>query len=300
MFDLRYHVASLAAVFLALIVGILVGVGISTGGFVQKGERRILNDRIDELEGDLRAARTRAASLVEAQRAADAYVTDSYPLLMEDMLADKRVALVFVGSADPAIRDHVERTLADAGAPGTLRMRALRVPLDPDAIREALAGQPGIGRYARREAAPELGLRLAQELAAGGEAPVWRALAPALVEERSGSDRGRADAVVLVRSVAPQQGVTSRFLRGFYEGLAALRAPAVGVETSTASPTAADAFEKAGLSSVDSIDSRVGRLALALLLAGAREGSYGIKPTATAGVLPPMDVLLELRAAQAR
>ena len=29
MFDLRYHVASLAAVFLALVIGILVGVGIS-------------------------------------------------------------------------------------------------------------------------------------------------------------------------------------------------------------------------------------------------------------------------------
>ena len=32
MFDLRYHVASLAAVFLALIIGILVGVGISDRG----------------------------------------------------------------------------------------------------------------------------------------------------------------------------------------------------------------------------------------------------------------------------
>ena len=47
MFDLRYHVASLAAVFLALVIGILVGVGISSGGFVQKGERRILNAKID-------------------------------------------------------------------------------------------------------------------------------------------------------------------------------------------------------------------------------------------------------------
>ena len=54
MFDLRYHVASLAAVFLALVIGILVGVGISSGGFVQKGERRILNDKIDELERNLR------------------------------------------------------------------------------------------------------------------------------------------------------------------------------------------------------------------------------------------------------
>ena len=49
MFDLRYHVASLAAVFLALIIGILVGVGISGKGFVSDSERKLLNEQIDEL-----------------------------------------------------------------------------------------------------------------------------------------------------------------------------------------------------------------------------------------------------------
>ena len=57
MFDLRYHVASLAAVFLALVIGILVGVGISSGGFVSKGERSLLNSKIDELQRSLDAAR---------------------------------------------------------------------------------------------------------------------------------------------------------------------------------------------------------------------------------------------------
>ena len=42
MFDLRYHVASLAAVFLALVIGILVGVGLTRGGFVSKAERGAL------------------------------------------------------------------------------------------------------------------------------------------------------------------------------------------------------------------------------------------------------------------
>jgi hypothetical protein len=39
VFDLRYHVASLAAVFLALVFGILVGVGISGRGIVDDAER---------------------------------------------------------------------------------------------------------------------------------------------------------------------------------------------------------------------------------------------------------------------
>ena len=47
---------------------------------------------------------------------------------------------------------------------------------------------------------------------------------------------------------------------------------------------------KASLSSVDFVDTEVGRLALALLLAGGRPGSYGLKQTATDGILPPIGI----------
>ena len=45
MFDLRYHVASLAAVFVALVIGIFVGVGLSGKGFVNDAERANLQAR---------------------------------------------------------------------------------------------------------------------------------------------------------------------------------------------------------------------------------------------------------------
>jgi hypothetical protein len=293
MFDLRYHVASLAAVFLALVIGILVGVGISSGGFVQEGERRILNAEIDRLERSLDAARARTADLSRAQRAAATYVEESYPLLMADRLAARRVALVFVGPVDAGLRDLVERTLVDAGAGATLRMRALRVPVDTEVLGGLLDGRPALARYGRPDAARDLGRRLAQELVRGGRAPMWRLLSPQLVAERSGNESLPADAVVVARSVSPQQGPTSRLLRGFYEGLASSGVPAVGVETSRAPTTAVDAFDKASLSSVDFVDTEVGRLALALLLAGGRPGSYGLKQTATDGILPPIQPVAE-------
>ena len=67
MFDLRYHVASLAAVFLALIIGIVVGVGISSGGFVKKGERKLLTDQIADLRNRLSAAFTRMDPITRPQ-----------------------------------------------------------------------------------------------------------------------------------------------------------------------------------------------------------------------------------------
>src|ERR671913_413621 len=61
MFDLRYHVASLAAVFLMLVVGILIGVGISGRGFVDDAERNRFNARIADLEEEVDAANSSGA-----------------------------------------------------------------------------------------------------------------------------------------------------------------------------------------------------------------------------------------------
>src|SRR5580765_4793693 len=266
MFDLRYHVASLAAVFLALIIGILVGVGISSGGFIRKSERSLLNRQIADLQGRLDAATRRANDLSHAQRAAQAFIQDSYPALIEQRLKGKRVAIVFVGSADDRARSLVESTLTDAGAPEPLRIRALKVPLDVPKIDAALAKRPALRRYAGDRKLPDLGRRLGQELVSGGDEPAWRALAAQLVELRSGADNPPADAVVVVRSADPQRAGTARFLRGFYAGLAGAHAPAVGVETTGAPHSAVDAFANAGLSSVDDLDNLSGRLALVLLL----------------------------------
>ena len=49
MFDLRYHVASLAAVFVALVIGILVGVAMS--GKVDDAEKHALKSDVNRLRG---------------------------------------------------------------------------------------------------------------------------------------------------------------------------------------------------------------------------------------------------------
>ena len=97
MFDLRYHVASLAAVFVALVLGIFVGVGLSGRGFVSDAERENLQSRIAQLG----AERDEAVALAEAGRlrgdALDAFARTSYPDLTRNRLDRRLVALVFVG-----------------------------------------------------------------------------------------------------------------------------------------------------------------------------------------------------------
>src|SRR6266516_258491 len=173
MFDLRYHVASLAAVFLALVIGILVGVGISDTGYVDKGYRGLLEQRIAKLQSDLSDARTHADNLAAQQRATQAFVTATYPELMTNRLRGKNIALVFLGPSDGHVQASLEQALSDAGASGWVRVRALKFPLDVPQIDNTLAGEPALARYVGDARLAALGKSLAEELAAGGKAPLW-------------------------------------------------------------------------------------------------------------------------------
>ncbi|HLM36955.1 MAG TPA: copper transporter [Gaiellaceae bacterium] len=279
MFDLRYHVASLAAVFLALIIGILVGVGIADRGYLDKGTRGLLERQVADLKKRLDQTSQQAGNLGREQEAARTYINQTYPVLVRNRLRGKRVALVFVGSVDGGVRSAVTRALTDAGGE-QLRLRALKVPIDAPQIDAQLASSRSSGSFGGQGRFEALGRALGQELMLGGETPLWNALTDALVEQREGGSKDSADGLILVRSAKPQKGATSRFLLGLYSGLGSAGVPAIGVETSDARRSAVSVYRQAGLSSVDDIDTPAGRLALVLLLQGAPSGQYGVKKTA--------------------
>jgi hypothetical protein len=290
VFDFRYHVASLAAVFIAIVLGILVGVAISGSGFVESSERELLNDRIDELRRDLEQARERQQGLEDANDAAEAFVEESYQAVMVDRLRDRRIAVLFVGGVDERLLAAVDRTITDAGGE-RVRLRAVEVPIDErlDAIESELDSRPSLEGYTGDANLANLGRDLGREFVSGGRTPLWEALSAQLVQEQEGPAQVEADAVVVIRTAEPQQGATARFLRGLYDGLSG-SVPAVGVETTRAAVSAIDTYRRSRLSSVDSLDTPVGRVALALVLAGGREGHYGVKETADAK-LPPVEPL---------
>ena len=80
MFDLRYHVASLAAVFVALVIGILVGVAMS--GKVDDAEKQALKSDVNSLEAQLNAASQSRAKVSREQTALRAFITKAYPKLI--------------------------------------------------------------------------------------------------------------------------------------------------------------------------------------------------------------------------
>lgn len=285
MFDLRYHVASIAAIFIALAIGIFIGVGLSGKGFVSDAERENLQARIDELRFERDDAVAKADASDRRSEAFADFANGTYDELVVDYLDGSAVGLIFVGGVDQGLAGTVRRTVADAG--GRVRfLRALRVPLDSDAVDAALGSDADLRELAGKDNRERLGRELARELVTPGPNPVLDALARVLVEEQSGAAALPLDAMVVARPAPPQQGETEQFLAGLYAGLAAARMPTVGVEQDDPRPTALRVFRRRGLSTVDSLEGAAGKVALVYLLAGARAGSYGLGEDAVDGVLP--------------
>jgi hypothetical protein len=290
VFDFRYHLASLAAVFIAIVLGILVGIGLSGRGFVNDAERSNLEGRIADLQSQRDAA---IALVTEAERsgsALDEYTNDTYLALVRSRLPDAAIGTLFVGPVDQGVSGAVERAVRDAGGSQT-RLRSLTVPLDGPALDKALRDRPALRRYAGPDARGELGRALGREFVRGGATPLWDAVSALLVAEQSGPLRPPIGGAVVARTAQPQSGETKDFLSGLYRGLGRSGAVGVGVDSATADTAAAPAFRRAGLSTVDSIERSHGRVALVALLAGSSPGSYGVEDNALDGVLPPVPAL---------
>lgn len=276
MFDFRYHVTSLAAVFLALVIGILVGVAISGRSLIRDTERRVLENDIAVLEDQLAEAERQ----VGQQNALEEYERQTYPAVMEGRLADRRIGVVYIGSAEGGVAAGIQETIDRAD--GVQGMRALQVPIATGELLRRVADVTAAPRTVE-----DLGRSLARELVDGGDTPLWDAVGPSLVEEREGGNLP-LDAVVVARTAEPQRGQTARFLAGFYAGLAAAGVPIVGVETTDTETTAVPTYRDHGFSTVDNVDTIPGRVALAVLLTGESPGSYGTKEENTP-VLPPVE-----------
>jgi len=274
VFDLRYHVASLAAVFFALVIGILVGVALASHG-LGNAERK-------KLQADLSNAQSRINDLkgaAQADRAETQFATAAYDAVMANRLRGARVGVLFVGPVDNTTRTAIEDTLSDAGA-SMARMRAITVPVNAHAIEGALAKHSALASFA---VGPKrflnVGRELATEFVTGKDTAAWAALEGQLVEVKSGSGKPPVDAVVIVRTAAPQtRPASAQIVSGLLRALADGGVPAVGAERRGTFPSAVPTYKHFDLSSVDDLDLRVGQVALAVLLSGARiTGHYGLQ-----------------------
>lgn len=294
MFDFRYHLASLAAVFIALAVGILVGAAIS--GKLGQAEDALTKEKIQSLNDRLSVLQSQKQSVERRSQAATQVLDAAYPALMDQRLAGRGFAILFVGPVNGDMRSSVERTLVDANSGSPVRLLAIDTPIDPGSLDDRLRASEDLAHFAQGgEDFGDLGQTLGRELVDGSAAPTWNMLSGELVQERSGASSPRVDGIVVVRSWTPDESAkpetqaTESLFEGLLAGMQKTGVPVVGVESTSTTDGAVDVYGRAGVSSVDDVDTVFGRLTLALLLAGGRPGHYGLKDSASDGIAPPIE-----------
>lgn len=274
-YSARYHAASLAAVFIALAVGILVGSQI--GGDVLNNTRKDLES---SLTGDLDDARSRIDDLETEQGWANDFGTGVLPALTENQLRGKRIALIGFGSLPSQITESVGDAIQPTGGE-LVAVGVIRQPPDREALAEALTGSKPSLAGQNPDLLEAYGKITGRQLINGGR--ILTLTKSELMSQSSG-DFGQLDGLIVYRGDpgdmnAEEADASEALDLGLIAGARSTRAQVVGVEEVSADPSSVSYFSSNNVSSVDNLDQPAGKVSLIYALAGA-EGSFGVKDDA--------------------
>jgi Copper transport outer membrane protein, MctB len=276
MFDFRYHALSLVAVFLALAIGLLLGVAIGDQGLVSSAERDIRSS----LRRDVRDARNESDRLRADLNEEKQLQERLYPLMTGGRLPGGRIGIIAFGSVPDNVVRNVREGLAPTG--GTLgSVSVIKVPPDTARLSRDLADTRFAGLAASPEAMNRLGRRIGIDFVRSGR--VLTRERGVLLSSSSGSLNEPLTGVVLVREGGEQGGpggaATTALEDGIVTGLRRTDVPIVGVEEESKNPSGITWFKEHDVSSVDNVDQLTGRTSMVFVLAGST-GAFGTKETA--------------------
>jgi hypothetical protein len=124
--SLRYHIISIAAVFLALAVGVVLGSTTLSRTLLSglNNENEDLVTQVTALENDKNAQAARLAD-------ADSFATSVGPMAVQGQLAQRTVVIITTADARPADRDAVKALVASAGGTVTGELQLTEAFSDP-------------------------------------------------------------------------------------------------------------------------------------------------------------------------
>jgi hypothetical protein len=283
MFDYRYHALSLAAVLLALAVGVLIGVAIGDSNLVSSAK----NGVVRELRSEVSGANRQVAKLKTQLSSEEVLGEDLYQIGVHGLLSGRRIGLVFLGGSSDKIDGLTRETVTQAGGE-LVTVVAVHEPLDLGGVAREAVGTPYAALGTQPHLVAHFGVRIARQLI-GSDHRLLARVQGKLLSSFDGQLEGLSGLVVArgePEGMTPEEiQVTGEFESGLIEGTTSAGVPAVGVELSSTNPTQIPWYKSHNISSVDDLDSPAGRAALAFTLAGAH-GAYGEKPTADSGLLP--------------
>lgn len=312
MISLRQHVISLAAVFLALAVGVVLGSGVLSDTLLSglRSEKQDLGKQINELTDQRNA-------LNEKLGAADQFDTQMAGRIVRDALAGKSVVLFRTPDADNDDVDAMTRIIGQSGGTvsGTIALTQEFVDANSAEKLRSVVNSPILPAGAQlsttlvdqgSQAGDLLGIAVLinrnPEIKPADDPArdtVLAALRDTGFLTYQGDRVGAADTAVVITGgplgdAAGNQGSTvARFAAGLAphgSGTVLVGRDGSATGTSAVAVTRADAGMAAAVSTVDDIGVESGRittvLALQNLIGGGRPGQFGTGPGAASITVP--------------
>ncbi|PVY96883.1 copper transporter [Actinomycetospora cinnamomea] len=290
--SLRYHVVSIAAVLLALALGVVLGASALSGRVLG-----VLTSDRDQLAGQVVALRDERDAAQHHLRATEGLVAAGAPSTVAGVLPGRGVAVIVAPDAAPADVDTVAGLVTDAGGRVTGRLALTDAALAPeqaDALRALVPRLLPAG--AQLPTTTDTGALTGSLLASllvtrpGGTAEqptgpeattALRALADGGFLRGAGAlDAAPADLALVVtggRSDPARDGVVAR-LTGEMDRIGAGAVVAGRTGSGAVAAVRADPALRSGLSTVDGLEGPSSRVATVLALreqADGRAGTYG-------------------------
>lgn len=281
--NMRYYLVTIAAIFLALGIGIFIGFTLDGQEiFVEqqqslisdlelkfgelKGENVALNNLIDEKEDELLLYRD--------------FINQIFPRLVEDKLKGLNVAIV--ESSDQSINTGLITSLKKAGANVSSitfikkdliegndeKMQLIKEEfselVDADNIQQHISG------------------RLINCILTGKDGEFVKLLNKFKFIEVSGTYNQSVDYFIIAGgSTLENAGDVENIDGPMIEAIKSSNIPVIGVEKSNCEESYIDFYKKMKISTVDNIDSMIGQYSLVMILQGI-EGHFGVKDNADA------------------
>jgi hypothetical protein len=267
---------SLGAVFLALGIGVLLGVALGENGVVSGASKNLEKS----LRGDLNDARSTNSDLRSQLAIRDEYEQQTYEPLVKDLLPGWRVGIVAMGGLPGGYAGQVSDAIQPAGATVD-SVSVIQPPLPLGRLASEMKGTK-LGRLDRSmDQLQRFGLRIGRQLANGGNL-VGR-VRHDLFSGSRGEYRG-LDGIVYVHQANGLDGrdkqAQDQFETGLLEGFKQSQAGLVGAETTQADASQAGFLADQGVASVDDLDLTAGKTALVWVFAGGDSGQFGVKDSA--------------------
>jgi len=282
MYNLRYHIASLVGVFLALALGLVLG-----GLVVQRGT-------LDRQQGSLVAGLQREFQTLrtdnEELTSENEVLSEFSAMLTDQWIADRLVGknyIVLTGSGrSDGLQAATSAIDAAGGTPIIVTISRPGLPLD-SATSRSLFGSP------TAESA-DVTASIVASLAVEWAGPTTqRPLTDALVEAGALTVEGLEPGMATVGLVnlASVGGRPDPFALALaLEFDAREDAAAIGAEGASLTSGVAAASAERDMSAIDTLGTSVGRYSIVALFSGAERGFYGLAPDAAAAFpAPPAD-----------